>query len=248
MEPIPHWKRPERWLAFFMTLLATCSFLAMVPVDPQLKSEAGVVAIGEAGSFIDQLREGAAAPTVIGHWTSLAPPMLAVLVALFFRSMIFALLSAFVAGSFLSFGLNPLVVATLAFHDYVWDTLTSSLNLYIFLFLFTLVGMVHLLSKNGGLSGLVQGLGKVATSRRKALMSIGLAGVAMSFDKYSNTVLLGNTMQKLSDKWRISREKLAYLVDSTTAPVAGLAVLSTWIAFEALLLGGEAKELGIELS
>jgi len=72
----------------------------MVPVDPQLKSEAGVVVIGEAGSFIDQLREGAAAPTVIGHWTSLAPPILAVMVALFFRSMIFALLSAFVAGSF----------------------------------------------------------------------------------------------------------------------------------------------------
>ena len=170
MEPIPHWKRPERWLAFFMTLLATCSFLAMVPVDPQLKSEAGVVVIGEAGSFIDQLREGAAAPTVIGHWTSLAPPMLAVMVALFFRSMIFALLSAFVAGSFLSFGLNPLVVATLAFHDYVWETLTSSFNLYIFLFLFSLVGMVHLLSRNGGLSGLVDGLGKVATSRRKALV------------------------------------------------------------------------------
>jgi len=248
MEPIPHWKRPERWLAFFMTLLATCSFLAMVPVDPQLKSEAGVVAIGEAGSFIDQLREGAAAPTVIGHWTSLAPPMLAVLVALFFRSMIFALLSAFVAGSFLSFGLNPVVVATLAFHDYVWETLTSSFNLYIFLFLFSLVGMVHLLSKNGGLSGLVDGLGKVATSRRKALVSIGLAGVVMFFDNYSSTVVLGNTMQKLSDKWRISREKLAYLVDSTTAPVTGLAVLSTWIAFEAMLLGGEAKELGIELS
>lgn len=76
----------------------------------------------------------------------------------------------FRGGVVLSFGLNPLVVATLAFHDYVWETLTSSFNLYIFLFLFSLVGMVHLLSRNGGLSGLVDGLGKVATSRRKALV------------------------------------------------------------------------------
>lgn len=251
MDAIPHWKRPERWLAFFMTLLATCSFLAMVPVDPQLKSELDAgdsIESRETGDFVDQLREGAAAPSVIGHWTSLAPPMLAILVALFFRSMVFALLSAFVAGSFLSFGLNPVMVAILAFHDYVWETLTSSFNLYIFLFLFTLVGMVHLLSRNGGLAGLVDALGKLATSRRKALVSIGLAGVAMFFDDYSNTVVLGNTMQKLSDKWRISREKLAYLVDSTTAPVAGLAVLSAWIAFEAMFLGGEAKELGIELT
>ena len=52
-------------------------------------------------------------------------------------------------------------------------------------------------------------------------------------------------MRRLSDKWRISREKLAYLVDSTTAPVAGLAVLSTWIAAEAMLLGSEAENLAI---
>lgn len=246
MEANPHWKQPERWLAFFLTMLATCSFLAMVPVEPGLKADPAEAASTEG--FIDSLREGGEAPRVVGHWTSLAPPLLAVLVALFFRSMVFALLSAFVAGSFLSFGLNPLVVATLAFHDYVWLTLTSSFNLYIFLFLFTLVGLVHLISRNGGLAGLVEGLGRFATSRRKALITIGGAGVVMFFDDYSNTVVLGNTMRKLSDKWRISREKLAYLVDSTTSPVAGLAVLSTWIAFEAMLLGGEAEALGIELS
>jgi len=246
MDTTPYWKRPERWLAFFLTLLATCSFLAMVPVEPLIKAE--VVEEAQAPGFVDSLRVGSEAPEVVGHWTSLAPPLLAILVALFFRSMVFALTSAFVAGAFLSFGLNPLIVATLAFHDYVWMTLNSSFNLYVFLFLFTLVGLVHLLSRNGGLAGLVDGLGRFATSRRKALVSIGGAGVAMFFDDYSNTVVLGNTMRKLSDKWRISREKLAYLVDSTTSPVAGLAVLSTWIAFEAMLLGDEAKALGIALS
>jgi len=245
-----YWKRPERWLAFFLTLLAVCSFLAMVPVTPELSPIGEVEDLGaeNEASFIDQLRGGATAPRVLGHWTSLAPPMLAVLIALYFRSMVFALLAAFFAGAFLSFGLNPLVVITLAMHDFIWKSLSSSFSLYIFLFLFTLVGLVHVLSRNGGLGGLVDLIGKFATNRRRAKVSIGLAGVAMFFDDYANTVVLGNTMQKLSDKWRISREKLAYLVDSTTAPVAGLAVLSTWIAAEAMLLGNEAKNLGIGIS
>lgn len=250
MKSTPYWKRSERWLAFFLTLLGVCSFLAMVPVTPELapQLEPENESLVESPGFFDQLREGSRAPRVLGHWTSLAPPMLALLVALYFRSMVFALLSAFVAGAFLSFGLNPLVVLTLAFHDFIWETLSSFFSLYIFLFLFTLVGLVHLISRNGGLSGLVTLVGKLATSRRRAQLSIGISGLAIFFDDYSNTVILGNTMRRLSDKWRISREKLAYLIDSTTAPVAGLAVLSTWIAAEAMLLGNEAENLGIELS
>ena len=250
MNPKAYWKRPERWLAFFLTFLAVCSFLAMVPVTPELSPDVGLATTGSESelSFIDQLRGGSTAPRVLGHWTSLSPPLLAVLVTLFFRSMVIALLSAFFAGAFLSFGLNPLIVIMLAIHDFIWKSLSSSFSLYIFLFLFTLVGLVHVLSRNGGLSGLVDAFGKFVTSRKRAKIAISLGGVAMFFDDYANTVVLGNTMQKLSDKWRISREKLAYLVDSTTAPVAGLAVLSTWIAVEALLLGDEAKSLGIELS
>ncbi len=251
MEEIAYWKRPERWLAFFLTLLGVCSFLAMVPVTPELAPdlEEGIVrSTGGGESFVDRLRGGSTAPRLLGHWTSLAPPMLAVLVALFFRSMVFALLTAFIAGSFLSFGLNPLVVALLALHDFIWKSLNSSFSLHIFLFLFTLVGMVHVLSRNGGLGGLVDTLGKLATNRRRAQYSISLAGIALFFDDYSNTVVLGNTMRALADKWRISREKLAYLVDSTTAPVAGLALLSTWIATEALWLGEQADALNIELS
>ena len=250
MKSTPYWKRSERWLAFFLTMLGVCSFLAMVPVTPELatpvRSESDFFT--ESQGFFDQVREGSRAPRILGHWTSLVPPMLALLIALYFRSMVFALLSAFVAGAFLSYGLNPLIVLSLAFHDFLWENLSSGSRLYIFLFLFTLVGLVHLISRNGGLSGLVSLVGKLATSRRRAQVSVGFSGLAIFFDDYSNTVILGNTMRRLSDKWRISREKLAYLVDSTTAPVAGLAVLSTWIAAEVMLLGNEAEDLGIGVS
>ena len=57
-------------------------------------------------------------------------------------------------------------------------------------------------------------------------------GLLIFIDDYANTLLLGNTMRPLTDRLRISREKLAYLVDSTAAPVAGLAIISTWVAGE----------------
>ena len=121
MKSTPYWKRSERWLAFFLTLLGVCSFLAMVPVTPELAptAQAESESFTESQGFFDQLREGSRAPRILGHWTSLAPPMLAMLIALYFRSMVFALLSAFVAGAFLSYGLNPLVVLSLAFHDFL---------------------------------------------------------------------------------------------------------------------------------
>ena len=74
-----------------------------------------------------------------------------------------------------------------------------------------------------------------------------LVGLAIFFDDYSNTIIVGSTMRRLTDRWKISREKLAYLVDSTTAPIAGLALISTWIGFEVWLLGETARDLGIEV-
>src|SRR5690606_23680858 len=68
--------------------------------------------------------------------------------------------------------------------------------------------------------------------RRSAQAAAGAVGVAVFFDDYANTVVVGSTVRPLTDSHRISREKLAYIVDSTAAPIAGLAVISTWIGFE----------------
>jgi Na+/H+ antiporter NhaC len=62
-------------------------------------------------------------------------------------------------------------------------------------------------------------------------------GVAIFFDDYSNTLIVGNTMRPVTDRHRVSREKLAFLVDSTAAPVACVALVSTWIGYEVSLVG-----------
>jgi len=71
-----------------------------------------------------------------------------------------------------------------------------------------------------------------ARSRRSGQLTTWFLGLLIFFDDYANTLLLGSTMQPTCDRLRISREKLAYIVDSTAAPVAGLALISTWIAIE----------------
>lgn len=252
MKQDPTWLRPKRWLAFFLTLLGVCSFLAIVPISTQDSgslSTASELSTGvQATSSIDYLREGAREIQVIGHWTSLLPPLIAVMVAAFFRSMVAALVSAFVIGSFLSFGLNPLATAVLGVHDFLLVPTMSQFSVMIILFLISLVGMVHVMSQSGGLSGLVKLLEKPAKGRKRAKVAIALSGLVVFFDDYSNTVVVGATMRKLADRWKISREKLAYIVDSTTAPVAGLALLSTWVAFEVYLLGSSAESLGVGIS
>src|SRR5690606_4832869 len=83
----------------------------------------------------------------------------------------------------------------------------------------------------------VEAMRPLATSPRRGLFFTWLAGIAIFFDDYANTLIVGNTMRPVTDRLRVSREKLAYIVDSTAAPVAAIAVISTWVGFEISLIG-----------
>jgi Na+/H+ antiporter NhaC len=76
-------------------------------------------------------------------------------------------------------------------------------------------------------------------------MATALMGVLCFIDDYANAIIVGSMMQPITDRFRISREKLAFIVDATSAPIAGLAVVSTWIAFEVGLLRQIGDKLGI---
>jgi len=68
------------------------------------------------------------------------------------------------------------------------------------------------------------------------------------FDDYANTLVIGNAMRPVTDRLKISREKLAYIVDSTAAPVASIALISTWIGFEVGLIGEAVSQIGLDES
>lgn len=181
-----------------------------------------------------------------GRWTSLLPPILAVVFAIAFRSVVIALSGAFCLGAVLHFGLDPFVVIPGALDEFILSNLLGQFSLYTFGFLFAIVGMIHVCHQSGGIHGLVNWFTRSAQGRVRVQLSAFFSGLVIFFDDYANTVIVGQTFRSLTDRFRIAREKLAYIVDSTTAPIAGLALISTWIAFETFLLGATCQTLGIQ--
>lgn len=221
-DPRPLWFQPKRWIIFFTALTAACVVLALGPEGAPDSPEA-------AG----------------GRWTSILPPVIAVLLALCFRNFVVALSAAVLCGAVLAYGPKPWVFLPRTAIDLIWANLVAYANLAIFGFLFCLVGLVHVAGRSGGINGLVNALTRVARGPRSAKLAAVASGLILFFDDYANTVVVGSTMRRLFDRWRVSREKLAYIADSTSAPVAGLAVLSTWIAFEVYLFNSALTDLGI---
>ncbi len=207
---------------------------------------AGAVRVGLA------FDEGSAAPidlvetgSPIRPW-SVLPPLIGIVLAFATGRLVLSLLTAIVVGAGLASGLNPWDIAVKTVMDYGWTaTFTDPDKLWIFVFTMALVGLVSLATRAGGIQGVVDRITRVAKGPRSAQFVTFLLGVAIFFDDYANTILVGNTMRPLTDRMRVSREKLAYLVDSTSAPIAGIAVISTWIGYEVGLLGDLSKSLGL---
>ena len=175
---------------------------------------------------------------------ALLPPFLAILVALFFRRLVLALFAAVWTGATIVTG-DPFTALWYAFTKYIWGSIASSFNLYILAFTLGLVGMVQLVTRMGGVAGVLDRFKRLAESKRSTNITTVLLGLGIFFDDYANTVVVGTSMRPITDKHKISREKLAYLVDSTSAPIAGIAIISTWIGYEVGLFGDLAMQLGI---
>ena len=183
---------------------------------------------------------------VIPGWLSIIPPLLAIVIALIFRRVIPALFLGIWIGAWAIAGLsfNGLLVGLLeGFQIYVRDSLADSNNASIILFTLMIGGMVGIISKNGGTQGIVNRIVVWANSPQRGQLVTWLLGMVVFFDDYANTLVVGKTMRPVTDKLRISREKLAYIVDSTAAPVASLALVTTWIGYEVGLIGDAAAKI-----
>lgn len=177
-------------------------------------------------------------------WLSILPPLLAIGIALIFRQVIPALFIGIYFGAAVAYGLSL---------SGLWYGLLDTINVYVMeaiappdgstdhasIIVFTLMigGMVGIISRNGGMKGVVNKVIGFASNPSRGQVSTGVLGIAIFFDDYANTLVVGNTMRAITDRLKISREKLAYIVDSTAAPVATIALVSTWIGFQVGLIG-----------
>ncbi len=215
----------------------------------QLQSDGALVAedvtIEAAGGALIELAHNgtvraAHETNVIPGWISILPPVLAIAVALIFKQVIPALFLGIWVGAWAALGLDMagLWVGLLeTFQVYVLGALANPDHAAIILFSLMIGGMVGIVSRNGGMQGVVNHIIRWADSARDGQIATGLLGLAIFFDDYANTLVVGNTMRSVTDKLRISREKLAYIVDSTAAPVSCLALVTTWIGYEVGLIG-----------
>jgi Na+/H+ antiporter NhaC len=179
-----------------------------------------------------------------GHgWLSVLPPVLAIGLALLTRQVIVALVLGIWLGATLVEG-NPASAFLRVGDRYLTGALADSSHASIILFSSILGGMVGVLSRSGATEGIVHWLTGRVGGRRGGTLSTAIMGTLIFFDDYANTLLVGSTMRPLTDRLKISREKLAWLVDSTAAPVTTVAVISTWVGFEVGLLQDAMTKLG----
>jgi Na+/H+ antiporter NhaC len=181
---------------------------------------------------------------------SVLPPLIAILFALLFRQVILALLAGVWLGSFFLSGYG-IVPSLLRIVDrYVVQTLSGpgegADHISIIVFTLLLGGMVGITSRMGGMQGIVDRVSKLATTPRRGQLAVWLMGIIIFFDDYTNTLIVGNSTRPLTDRLRISREKLSYIVDSTAAPITALAVITSWIGFEISLINQSFTAIGVE--
>ena len=185
---------------------------------------------------------------LIPAWLSILPPLLAIFLALWLKEVYASLFLGTLLGAFLLTGMDfaalPMaflniidtyLLQAIASGDGAGGVNTSHLSIIVFSLL--IGGLVGVISKNGGMMAIVNRIARIAKTAKSALISTWLMGLAIFFDDYSNTLVVGSTMRPLADKLNISRAKLAYVVDSTAAPVAAIGLVTTWIGMQLSEIG-----------
>ncbi|HJJ64120.1 MAG TPA: Na+/H+ antiporter NhaC family protein [Methanocorpusculum sp.] len=171
-----------------------------------------------------------------GVWT-LIPPLLALLLAFLTRNVILSLFLGVLSGAWmiaLVSGdlLGSISGAFFSSTDYFVGTLADRWDAGIIMQVLVIGALIALITRMGGMRAIADLVVKVAKGPRSAQITMWISSWVIFFDDYANALIIGPIMRPLCDKYRISREKLAYIVDSTAAPVAGIMLISTWIGTE----------------
>jgi len=202
--------------------------------------------------------ENASAEKVVNPvplWLSIIPPLIAILCALIFKEVFSALFLGLFSGTFILYFYSGAGViagffkALFAIPDtYIVNAVSEKSHTSIIVFIMLIGGMVYVITKNGGMQGVINYLARFAKSSRSGQFVAYILGILIFFDDYANTLIVGNTMRPVTDKLKISREKLAYIVDSTAAPVTAIAFVTTWIGAELSYIQSSIIELNIDAS
>lgn len=179
---------------------------------------------------------------------TLLPPVLAIVLAITTRNVIPALFAGVWLGATMLHGWNPFMGLYASFNEFILPNVGDPWSATVLIYCGIFGVLVMVLQKTGGAHAIANAISNRVKSDRGAQGSTMLFGIIIFFEDYFNALTVGSVMRSVTDKMRVSREKLAYIVDSTSAPMCLLGPVSTWVVFVMGLIGVEFAKLGISAS
>ncbi|MBQ2666100.1 Na+/H+ antiporter NhaC family protein [Methanobrevibacter sp.] len=181
---------------------------------------------------------------------TLLPPLVAIGLAFITKETVLSLFIGVFVGEFM-LNINDLNIINTAINAFldlgsqIIACMADPWNAGIILQCLLIGGVIQLITKMGGAQALADAFAKRADTPRKAQLFTWLLGLFVFFDDYANSLIVGPIMRPVMDKLKVSREKLAFVVDATAAPVAGIAIISTWIGLEVSLIAAGFQSVGV---
>lgn len=187
-------------------------------------------------------------------WITIIPPILAIILAFTTKNVILSLFIGVFSGAYilqLSSGVSLLTSFFGAFEgviNFIIGSLADPWNAGVLLQVMTIGGLIALVAKTGGATAVANHLSHYAKGPVSTQLITWILGMAIFFDDYANALIIGPIMRPVSDKMNISRERLAFVIDATAAPVTGMALISTWVGYELSLISNSFAAIGQEVN
>lgn len=176
---------------------------------------------------------------------SLFPPLIAVILAVRYKNVILALFTGTFFGTLILANWNPINGLTMMIKEYVFKQAADGYNSSLLVMMIFIGGFVGVITHSGGAAAFAEKASHWFNTRAKAQMAVWFGGLAIFFSDSGNPLILGPAFQPVTDKLRISREKLAWLLDSTASPVCILVPFIGWGIYIMGLIQKEYEALGI---
>ena len=175
----------------------------------------------------------------VGTFWALVPALIAIILALITKEVYSSLFIGIIIGALFATSFDPVAAFDQVVNEGLIKVLSDPYNVGILIFLVVLGAMVSLLNKSGGSKAFGEWASKNIKTKAGALLATWFFGVLIFVDDYFNCLTVGSVMRPVTDKYKISRAKLAYIIDATAAPICIIAPISSWAAAVTGFVEGE---------
>jgi Na+/H+ antiporter NhaC len=176
---------------------------------------------------------------------SVVPPLLTIFVAIYSRNVVLALIIGILSGSLILTDYNPFAALLNSVEDQVLQEIAAGTQVQVILAIMIIGGFVNLLEQSGGARAFASTMTRIISSGAKAQVLAWLSGLAIFFTDSGNALIIGPLYRSVFDQFKLCREKLAYILDTTASPISILIPFIGWGAYIMALIESSYGEIGL---